>query len=591
MGYVDYENKVRANADASLRYDHRISASASETPPAGEGEGGVENGEDETEMGPRVHLDTFPILNTSSQYWCFPVHDTCWELLRDRVGYAAPPNVVARHIFAVLHNTPATGDGYLVPSPTPKDQQHGGEGDHYGGASAFQNPLRRSDVVRYYFNLVNSAQSSYLTGDPREVLQEDEDCLWEALQTVSKPHFPISTQDGRVLVGEDELREKTYYNPGLSPSLSAGLLNEAGESQGGKPQPEDVLARLPNELLTLILCQLPTRDLGSLRLASRYAADVAAPKQLAPHFWSSRFAPDAEMGFVFAGPWPCISSQGDTNNAEKKQHHWRELYLKARATLTCRDLFPGFVNRKRIWSVLRHISEAVRLRLKNDTCCRHWENNATATCPEHHTGPQLNGHGVNEKPLYRDLELQLPSGLQGGDSVAADVELDVELFHCASRNLLRHRSCRLFGLSLLTLTGENGHTKSIMTKLHVSFVYYNGYEHVCGFHASRGSSGEDRWTEVGRAGYVSPWRQKCVILDMDETIQQVDVAMSTSGIRGLRFHIKGKTGTSRSEPMGYMETDDPDVGIGSLVPQGPWVGFVVGIDVSSFLTFSCLCIL
>ncbi|RYP24945.1 hypothetical protein DL765_000173 [Monosporascus sp. GIB2] len=548
VGYLDYANEVRANVDESLRYDYRPHAPP---PPEAHEDGGGEagGGGGQSEEAPPP---------------CFPVHDACWELLRDRVGDSVPPCVVARHLFAVLHNTPVNGEGTLVPAPGPGDQEEQGdepnEKDHYGGAAAFQKPDRHRD-----YTLVNMSRfSSYLTADPRKPLPEHEDRLWVAVQAMSKPFFPISTKDGRVLVGDGEAPERKYYDPSSSPS--GGVREGDGGSrddEGKAHYKQDPFTRLPSELVTLILCHLPTRDLGSLRLASRYVADVSAPRHLTPLYWESRFTPEGEMGFVFAGPW--------SKEEKKKQRDWRQLYLKARATLSCAGLSPGFRNRRRIWAALWHVAEAVRLRLVNDAPFRCSESGAVEPLGETQKGRYCEGEsGGDPTTLYRNLEISLPAGLRAGDTVAADAELDPELIGPAARAELRYKSCRLFGLGEMTLPDEQGETVAATTRLDVSLVYYNGRTHVCGFRASRAAPGDDRWAEVSRAGYVSPWRQRSVVLGTGEALREIEVAMSTTGVQGLRFHIQGK---ETQDGRRHTET---------------WAGFVVGVDACRVILLSLI---
>jgi hypothetical protein len=57
---------------------------------------------------------------------------------------------------------------------------------------------------------------------------------------------------------------------------------------------------LPTEIIHRILSYLASRDVCSLRLASRSIAVVSDQDKLPPSFWASRFARGQEMSFVFA---------------------------------------------------------------------------------------------------------------------------------------------------------------------------------------------------------------------------------------------------------------------------------------------------
>ncbi|KAI1392254.1 uncharacterized protein F4822DRAFT_122153 [Hypoxylon trugodes] len=113
---------------------------------------------------------------------------------------------------------------------------------------------------------------------------------------------------------------------------------------------------LPSELIMIILACLPSRDVCNVRLASRYIADLSPPNLFDQRFWSTRFDPDAEMGFVFTGP---------SNPRPIEPADWRSLYFKAKAALKS-ELFCGLRNRSRVWNILRHISDALYVILENE---------------------------------------------------------------------------------------------------------------------------------------------------------------------------------------------------------------------------------
>ncbi|RYP29704.1 hypothetical protein DL767_006579 [Monosporascus sp. MG133] len=274
-----------------------------------------------------------------------PSHDACWELLRDRIdpGRQVPPDTIARHLFALLYNAPTNGEGTLV------------SGHDYGGAAQFQRPPQVCLPPRYaYFTIVDSSGLPYLTGDPREELQRDEDCMWEAIQAMSAP----------------------FNLPGMS-------LGNYSDS--------DVFCSLPNKTAMHILEYLASSDVGNVRLASRYVADTSEPNLLPQEFWASRFWPESEMGFVFAQPFcPRPSKLVD----------WRVLYIKAKATLSNSELFPGFRNRKRIWHNPGNLSDALRIRIENED----W---------------------VTDTP-YRDPRLVMPPASRLGAVLSAETSLEVE---------------------------------------------------------------------------------------------------------------------------------------------------------------------
>ncbi|RYO82360.1 hypothetical protein DL764_009618 [Monosporascus ibericus] len=128
-----------------------------------------------SDSGAESFLQAQPVFDLSREYRCYVVQDARWQLLRNRIdpGRQMPPDTIARHLFALLYNTPTSGEGTLMP------------GHEYGSAAQFHRPSRYG-----YFTVVNSSGLPYLTGDPREELQRDEDCMWEAIQAMSA-HFRL----------------------------------------------------------------------------------------------------------------------------------------------------------------------------------------------------------------------------------------------------------------------------------------------------------------------------------------------------------------------------------------------------------------
>ncbi|KXJ94148.1 hypothetical protein Micbo1qcDRAFT_41691 [Microdochium bolleyi] len=250
----------------------------------------------------------YRLYHRSKKYWCFPLHDVCWQLLRDKVGCDVEQNELARHLLLVFYNTPLNAQSRLAP------------GHNYGGASDLQNIIR----LRGYFYQVRTSRCPHLIGNPCESLQADEHCLWEAVQAISAPlNRPIQ------------------------------------ELQDGPESASDPFSRFPYEVSMIVFMYLSSTDFCMVRLASRPAARIGVPQQLPQAFWRSRFYPDSELGFVFA-----MASQQEV----AAQTDWRLLYFKARATLSESELFPGFRNRQRIWLCLQHIANAVKVRLRNPHC-------------------------------------------------------------------------------------------------------------------------------------------------------------------------------------------------------------------------------
>ena len=461
----------------------------------------------------------------SSSSYAIATDDACWELLRDRVDpeRREPASAVGRHLFALLYNTPTNGDGALRP------------GHDYGGAARFQRPSRFG-----YFTEVNGSDLRYLTGDPREPLQHDEHYVWEAIQAVSAP-FGLPDLDLSSPAAADS----------ASPTSSSSSLI-------------DIFRSLPNELIALILEQLASPDLCNLRLASRHVAALSGPNVLPQEFWASRFWPGREMGFVFAGPFfpsspspspsPSASSTTTTAPAPRPRSgspapDWRLLYIKARATLSDSELFPGFRNRKRIWRVLEDVAGPLRLRLANG---------------DHVANEPYRDSAAAAASLGPSVTVAADAIFGPADAVAAAATRDLEL------------SCRFFEAQrLLSLRGEWARG----LRLAVSFVRLDGRTYISGLHVPPPAGSRDI-SDGFRVGFVDAVHTETVAFSPGSTLVEVEVAASAKGMTGLRFHVEGPQG-SHVVSVGNMTAGGPDCGVGrlSVSENSSCDGFAVGLDV------------
>lgn len=110
-------------------------------------------------------------------------------------------------------------------------------------------------------------------------------------------------------------------------------------AMSGVAENHDLFAKLPSEIILLVIENMPTASLSSLRHASRSVAAASQPELLNQSFWHSRFQNENEMAFVFANrefilPAPPID--------------WRQLYCCA--TQMLRNESSGLRNRRRIVS-------------------------------------------------------------------------------------------------------------------------------------------------------------------------------------------------------------------------------------------------
>jgi hypothetical protein len=330
---------------------------------------------------------------------------------------------------------------------TPTNEYALAPGHDYGLAAGFHD-IRHGG---YYSIARHSLNSSFLVGDPKEPFYFDDDSLEDSV-------VPRSAQE----------------------ILSAG----SGES--------DLFRMLPYENIMLILTYLPSRDLCNLRLASRHLASRTSPQQLSQQFWSSRFGPDMEMGFTFAANY-CLPPPGRPD--------WRTLYFKAREALRY-DIFPGFRNRRRIWSILEGWCQPLALRL-------------------------LNRHHVSGSP-YTDSPLEVPYNSHIGLGIL-----------CSNASFQPGHSEIPHAPTMkgLTLYGRLFERQSVFTRppqsfvqgcrLRASFVLTNGYLHLSGIRCCLVSSDDDgnsANTARFRAGLIaSPGKEQEVVFTPGYSLGCLDV--------------------------------------------------------------------
>ncbi|CRK23836.1 hypothetical protein BN1708_013817 [Verticillium longisporum] len=109
----------------------------------------------------------------------------------------------------------------------------------------------------------------------------------------------------------------------------------------------DTFAKLPAEILGLIITALPSSDVISLRQASRTVASINLPDA----FWKSRFLPGREFDHVFEARQH-FSSQ-------THRGRWRSIYRSMQRI----ENTPSMENRKRIWKIstsLRRVLEGMQ---------------------------------------------------------------------------------------------------------------------------------------------------------------------------------------------------------------------------------------
>lgn len=164
---------------------------------------------------------------------------------------------------------------------------------------------------------------------------------------------------------EDQLGESVF----LASSLP--LPHTAQKQTKAPSNPTDTFGNFPNEVQTMILSYLSSKDIGSLRLASRSFRQL--PKSLflelikkeLPWFWEF-----AELKELYAKYWAKLGHDDDEENQEAaaarleeerqktRKVNWLEVY---KMLIRLKNSILGIKNRARIWGVTEEIVERIRM--------------------------------------------------------------------------------------------------------------------------------------------------------------------------------------------------------------------------------------
>jgi hypothetical protein len=418
-------------------------------------------------------------LKSDRDFVIFIMHDACWKLLLvrlsdDKVEKDWQVNVV-RHLFDILYCTPQDSLGFFTP------------GHDYGGAGQFQVQVPR--------NLRHTPGSSlgYLASNPAELFNLDKAAA-----------EPMSSS-------RDTEKRKTY------PSKLRNC---------------DVFTNLPVEIILDILTALPSSDVCTLRLASRYVAQITQ-SGFPQSFWASRFKKDFEMGFV---------THEELSYDCNQRLDWHHLYHLAKeighdlVNARQRSNEAGFKNRRRIWRVLDALLEALRLLLAN----------------KHVYGLQPDNLDFK---FWSSLDIDGKKAIHGHCiSTNAHVRKIQEKFEVGTSRI-RQRSL---------VWPQSCHTLQIA----VSFVSQNFRSYVCGIRLHKLEADNDyEIADTCAVGYIIPCSEQIVSLRGDE-LKAIDMAVTLSGIVGLRFITQGLTEeSSQVYTTGNFNTTTPDVGVGTILVQ------------------------
>jgi hypothetical protein len=213
----------------------------------------------------------------------FPLHDACWTILFEAVN--PDPDDIQR-LADLFRSCPMKGYGVWQ------------LGHEYGGVNPYyQNPellFPGEDRSFASYPDPDSVVRTAVRCDPIKLLDLD----W--LQQVGLQQFPKDESD--------LLMARSGYN--------------------------DPFEKFPAEIICLILCQLPSRDVLSLKLAS----PVVSCTRLPGSFWKSRFYEGFECHYIF-------------ESRHQPQPDWRSLYFG----ISHIQHDQGLINRRRIWNLAMYI--------------------------------------------------------------------------------------------------------------------------------------------------------------------------------------------------------------------------------------------
>jgi hypothetical protein len=221
--------------------------------------------------------------------WGFPFHASCWRLVQT---FCPPTSSRLQYLAKVLLSFPQE-NGFV------------NWGHTYGDIVRFnKGPISALPVEDYYLvpKPLDGPGLSAVLCDPIISLSD----FYKAIKSTSVPTHDFAK------------------------------VSKKQSRFGGK----DPLGGLPIELLQMVLFQLPSADVLSVKLASSTMASLP----LTESFWASRFGSHHEYEYIFESKRLACN------------FGWRRLYF---AMKNAQDQ-PYFVNRRRIWKLSTLLEEMVR---------------------------------------------------------------------------------------------------------------------------------------------------------------------------------------------------------------------------------------
>jgi hypothetical protein len=339
---------------------------------------------------------------------------------------------------------------------------------------------------------------------------------------------------------DEAMNEKDWLS--LLPELGAPTLTGGLSDYHCDPK-LDPFARLPLEILILILANVSTADLPNFRLASKQIASMSTIDRLPQSFWKSRFQPDHEFGFLWSRDdcWPLLAC--------------RLLYFAL--GLWMQDDTPrstclhGLRNCKRIWNLVKPIAKVIGQMRNRHMRLENHKEDACNTKIGVHLGRFISGDQSSQDRRYNQ-----------------------------TRWLSWPKSCQ-----------------SDSIQIAASSIEFNGQQYLCGLRFLSSSDSEhlehdSHKNEISGAGMINPQSEEIINVRDLANIHQIEVYCNASGILGISFCSIETNGSIHRHSVGTVETRHSvigdivrchDVGMAYLLgPEEKLIdGIVVEFDVHS----------
>lgn len=425
------------------------------------------------------NLSRHKVWNDSGVYWAFVFHDVCWHLLLGQVASSShkhwtPPDI-ALQLFDYVYCLPWSRSNGI---PT----THG-----FGDVS-----------IRP--RLSSASNMGFFLANPQARLHGDSYYALFGLPTYVPKYEPLGPE----------------YR--VDPST-------------------DRFAHLPPEIITIIINFSHISDICNFRLASKTIANIAHRGRLPQSFWASRFAPDLELGFWFAGCPP--TPGGDKTD-------WRNLYNRVRKGV--QDILPlGHTrNRRHIWLSLRHATRCLLPMLDQRPLCR-------------------DGHTVDvAPPAHGYVEGQVAQGLER---------------HCNQPDT--DRGFRLIRRDQFVLFPKDAMARRV--EMRVSFLVIHCTSYICGIRTMI-YCGESPAREVSRTGIILLSTEVDLNMPQRHSLTEIQVTSALDGILGLNLRLEDEAGQEYSQVAGPTGNLPEGTDVTKLRPQKgcTTAGLIIGTDVSVF---------